>query len=428
MIKWKDSFNTSVDEKFRALQNQLCPPQSQNDNALPDDNSSEHQDNNYVDEVLSNLQRDVSVLEAERASRNAEDQENRDGQESQADAGANRKAGMQNSNKEHRNEDNARDEEVLLRDSITVSSEARSLRPRSTQNGHQQLDAEDRDGNSDRTMTEAINLGFKNPKTGSTSTTTTPSSVARGKRANHTVLETPKKRAKKDSESTAPLNNQSARPPFKELSLPKDFHQPEAIYKSLCDRSPSTDPPSIWLLTRLFFAVASPTAFENVRELCRLTRKSEPMPGAQSSKSLYGTIQALDQLDKHSLLTSVLRRYYLVSLKTYRKKLEQEQSANSSIRTRSIDKPSVEETDMVETTYSRADTQALVQMMKEAYPDIEPTKRGKGAAKDSFNKRLGYLKERLRSGRNWDLLQTRFSLAILLLIPNGGEYQINDSE
>jgi hypothetical protein len=61
-------------------------------------------------------------------------------------------------------------------------------------------------------------------------------------------------------------------------------------------------------------------------------------------------------------------------------------------------------------------------MMKEAYPDLEPTR------SVQYQKRLLALKERLRSGRNWETIQIDFAPAILLLIPTGEEYRIRNSE
>ncbi|MCJ1296856.1 hypothetical protein MMC34_008424, partial [Xylographa carneopallida] len=61
-------------------------------------------------------------------------------------------------------------------------------------------------------------------------------------------------------------------------------------------------------------------------------------------------------------------------------------------------------------------------------PHLGPTRKGGAAGHDGYYKKLGVLKERLRSGRNWDLLQEKFMPPILALVPWGGEYKIHDSE
>jgi hypothetical protein len=71
---------------------------------------------------------------------------------------------------------------------------------------------------------------------------------------------------------------------------------------------------------------------------------------------------------------------------------------------------------------------ALTRIMKKAYPDLEPTRSVHGTKRGEYQKRLLALKERLRSGRNWERIQADFAPAILLLIPRGEEYKIRDSE
>ena len=67
-------------------------------------------------------------------------------------------------------------------------------------------------------------------------------------------------------------------------------------------------------------------------------------------------------------------------------------------------------------------------MMEEAYPDLQSTRRTRGGAVDEYQRKLAALRERLRSGRNWKMLQEKFGTSILLLIPYKDEYNIRDSE
>ena len=67
-------------------------------------------------------------------------------------------------------------------------------------------------------------------------------------------------------------------------------------------------------------------------------------------------------------------------------------------------------------------------MMEEAYPDLQLTRRTRGGPVDEYQRKLAALKERIRCGRNWKILQEKFGPSILLLIPSRDEYTIRDSE
>ncbi|KAI4093426.1 MAG: hypothetical protein LQ339_007680 [Xanthoria mediterranea] len=220
---------------------------------------------------------------------------------------------------------------------------------------------------------------------------------------------------------------------FKQTALiPKDFHQPEEIYRIFSERYSTDDPATIWLLTRLFFGTGSPNSFDQLSKICITLRQNQNLPTPQTTYSLRQVIQALDSLDVQLSVASVLRRYFLVSLKTHRMKLEEEHQHSPSVRTRKVPKrlATVSENGQSQTvsTFDRADTQALSKMMEEAYPDLQLTRRIRGGAVDEYQRKLAALKERIRSGRNWKTLEEKFGPSILLLIPSKDEYNIRDSE
>ena len=142
-------------------------------------------------------------------------------------------------------------------------------------------------------------------------------------------------------------------------------------------------------------------------------------------------MQALDSLDVQLSVASVLRHDFLVSLKTHRMKLEKEHQ-NSSVRIRKAPKrlATLSENGHSQTvsTFDRADTQALRKMMEEAYPDLQSTRRVRGGAVDDYQKKLAALKERIRNGRNWKILQETFGPSVLLLIPSKDDYSIRETE
>ena len=122
---------------------------------------------------------------------------------------------------------------------------------------------------------------------------------------------------------------------FKQTALiPKDFHQPNDIYGTFSERCSTGDPATTLLLTRLFFDTETPSSFGQLSKICTTLRQSQDLPTPQASNSLRQVVQALDRLDVHFSVASVLRRYSLVSLKTHRMKLEEEHQRSPSVRTR----------------------------------------------------------------------------------------------
>ena len=214
--------------------------------------------------------------------------------------------------------------------------------------------------------------------------------------------------------------------------IPKDLHQPEDIYGTFSERCSIDDPATILLLTRLFFGTESPNSFDQLSKICTTLRQNQDLPTPQASSSLRQVVQALDSLDVQFSVASVLRRYFLVSLKAHRMKLEEEHQHSPSVRTRKISRQlaTVPENGQSQTvsTFDRADTQALRKMMEEAYPDLQFTRRKRGSAMNEYQRKLAALKERIRCGRNWKILQEKFGPSILLLIPSRDEYTIRDSE
>ena len=71
---------------------------------------------------------------------------------------------------------------------------------------------------------------------------------------------------------------------------------------------------------------------------------------------------------------------------------------------------------------------ALSSLMAEAYPNLEQPSRLRNSSGTEYKKKYKSLKNMLGSGRNWDLMQQKFSPGILALIPTGGEYGIQNYE
>ena len=268
----------------------------------------------------------------------------------------------------------------------------------------------------------------------STRSDSTPNALPKkGKRAGPSSTESPLKKSRQAVTASDVTFRRKEIVPFFRTStpIPKDFHQPTEIYDIFSDRSPNDDPGTIWLLTRLFFAIGSPTAFEQLRETCNVLRRHRNLPGFQPAADLRQIVGALDRLDVYVSAASVLRRLHLVSLKSHRKSLELQEQASVPSRTRNLTKRlRTEDNTQLESTsvYSRADSRALTKMMEEAYPDKEPPRSVNTINRTEYSKRLSALKERLRCERNWETMQASFAPTILLLVPIGEEYKIRDSE
>ena len=214
--------------------------------------------------------------------------------------------------------------------------------------------------------------------------------------------------------------------------IPKDFHQPSRIYEVFLDRCSATDDASISILTRLFFVIGSPMVFHQLREMFLALRENSGLPMIEDTKNLRQTVGALDNLDTRISATTALRRIFLASLKAHRLELEKNHREGQSHRRRKssrhpqkdIARPE-SKTDQV---FDRADAQALRSMMVEAYPDLQPTSSSGRIGRDEYQRKLAALKERLRSGRNWELMQKEFGPSILLLVPTNSAYGIRDFE
>ena len=79
-------------------------------------------------------------------------------------------------------------------------------------------------------------------------------------------------------------------------------------------------------------------------------------------------------------------------------------------------------------TYGRASSLALADLISQAYPDLKQPQRRQKAPEDEYQRKLKSLQNRLDSGRNWHLMQQRFSPGILTLVPTSGDYKIQNSE
>jgi hypothetical protein len=86
------------------------------------------------------------------------------------------------------------------------------------------------------------------------------------------------------------------------------------IYQTFTNRSSSDNSNRLWLLTRLFFAVASQDAFVQLRNSCLTIRESISTVILSSSNTVSANMESLDQLDVSLATAFVVKRFHLIRL------------------------------------------------------------------------------------------------------------------
>jgi hypothetical protein len=192
-------------------------------------------------------------------------------------------------------------------------------------------------------------------------------------------------------------------------------------------------------LTRLFFAVASPQAFRQLTEACTIVRQHHESAISYPVDDDSMLMRALDVLDTGTAVRGIIRRFYLVRLLDHRVQREDYYKGRRSVRVRAQrkqDHRSIEQLiqdpgDQWEGDVSnrmrrpgRADTKAFADLLATFYPHLkQPDKQNPSAGDREYREKYWKLRNRLKSARNWYLLQQKFPLGILALVPCG-EFQI----
>ena len=208
--------------------------------------------------------------------------------------------------------------------------------------------------------------------------------------------------------------------------IPKDMKQPTDIYLVFARRCPDALPSRVGLLTRLFFAVGSPDAFYQLHDACRASREGRISDILQPTNDISQIIQALDRVETTLFVASILRRFYLSILVDKRHKLEELYQKQRPRRPRGSVEYGITNLKQIAAS-ERSSVRALDEMMKEAYPDIKPTRPHRSSREDAYIKSLSSLRTRLRHGSNWYTMQQIIPGA-LALIPTASDYGIQNRE
>ncbi|KAI1936142.1 hypothetical protein LOZ57_006786 [Ophidiomyces ophidiicola] len=162
-------------------------------------------------------------------------------------------------------------------------------------------------------------------------------------------------------------------------------------------------------LEKAFFAIASPQALVELAAACQSARHDEAHRYTETLNDSKMLMRALDSLDSATTRRTILKRFFLVRLMGERLRREE------TYRHQSTGPPQIGAD-----TQSRADSNAFHDLLFMFYPHL------KNEAKDSkeYIGKYTKLKNRLSWARNWYLLQDRFSLGILALVPCSDELRI----
>ncbi|KAJ9604938.1 hypothetical protein H2200_010327 [Cladophialophora chaetospira] len=207
------------------------------------------------------------------------------------------------------------------------------------------------------------------------------------------------------------------------------------------------DQETVFLFTRLFYAIGSAEAIDHLKQALISARKGRSRVALEGQHDLRTTFTALDDLDELSALSSILRRHYLVKLLRYRQEQERihqktrnvfkkakrshKYDVNNVQRLASGDLTAVESLKVsgAARNTSRADSRALTTLMATIYPALQPAVKGPGSLSDTeYQRKLQRLKNRITCARNWMKFEQDYSASILALIPSGGPYKISTDQ
>lgn len=221
--------------------------------------------------------------------------------------------------------------------------------------------------------------------------------------------------------------------------------EPDTVFATFAREVKNENSESALLLTRLFYAIGSPTAFCQLRDALRVAHQSTLPRTDLSSNQLMSTIESLDRLDSVTGYAHILRRFLLVRLLNLR--LEREAFHRASTLTTSA-QPRLLKYDLarietikegrdaqVESHYGRkggkprkrrADSKALIDLLTMLHPEASDERQQPTSPRiETFPRKLSQLRHRLASARNWFTLSEAFTPGILALIPRGGDSHIS---
>ena len=244
-----------------------------------------------------------------------------------------------------------------------------------------------------------------NPAAEQTCSNDTPSKPAKSKRQ---LI----KRPAKNHKETASKKKKTAT--VGQLPMIKDckFSDVE-IYEYFANNCQKPD--NSWLLTRLFFSVASQEAFVQLKDAYHHLKNNKILIHFPWTNNVSEHMRSLDQLTTSFTACYIMERCILVQLVNRRDELVQKYKAQPG---RKLKKTTEAKKQL---RLPRVDGLGFSAIMEEAYPMVK-----KGD--NDYDQRQTTLRNKLSKGRNWQSFAKKFGIGVLLLVPIDGEFQICDRE
>lgn len=233
--------------------------------------------------------------------------------------------------------------------------------------------------------------------------------------------ETPTKRRKLSTEVNRSLAGIVVK------NVPERLIQPPRVMQLVEEMLGDSHKGSAIALAKFFFAIASPFALERLRQACLSVRDSQRGGLFSEEVGLRQSVQALDCIDMQEHVSPILRRYHLVQLVKYRDEMQSQIMENAAHTQPSLMKYGLRKQT---TTKELAGTKraaglTLERLTCEAYPEHR-LEAGRKTAQ--YTKHLKLLQNRLYAGHNWNVLQAKFGIGILALVPAGADAGFSNTE
>lgn len=240
---------------------------------------------------------------------------------------------------------------------------------------------------------------------------------ASGTRRKRALSDVPQTPAKRHMPLVAPPGTMALN------DLPEDLIKPEDALEhitSLLARAQNSSPQT---LLNMFFGIASPFSINQLSEACSWIRDSVPRDNITEGTHVRRTVRALEWMDAQSKAFPYLRRFHLVQLCQHQRDLQGRHLERSSSNTGKPQKYGLKKGPIKTSKGTkRAASNALDELMRQAHPECSDKHDAE------YSKRLKSLRNRLSAGRNWYLMQQRFGIGILALVPCGKEVGITNAE
>lgn len=175
------------------------------------------------------------------------------------------------------------------------------------------------------------------------------------------------------------------------------------------------NPNNSWLLTRLFFSVASQEAFVQFKDAYHHLKSKKISVQFSWTGTVSEHMKSLDRLTASSNACYIMERCILVQLVNRRDELVKKYKAQPDRKFRQTAKAKNQ------LRLPRADGLGLSAMMEEAYPMVKE-------GDDDYGQRQTTLRNKLSKGRNWQSSAMKFGIGVLPLVPIDGDFQLCDRE